>query len=254
MTQCKLCGDERDLQESHIIPRFLYKYMLKVTDGNITQFDGRINLWQNSNRQLKKKLLCFDCEQLLSKNETQFSDVFKQVNAADDKSQFVYAELDSEALDKFVSLGYGKADIENMLKANPLQEKLSILEYFSISYIYRELLNNSYTIPSSEVEKIKRYLLKKDALPFMLNIRVHDSKPSFNFFTTAIVMDTLDDWKHFVFYIPNMQFHIALRVKGTPDEMVKTLIIPSDFKKDEIGSINLLRKFQEGSRVANNLN
>lgn len=253
MPLCRLCQKERELKESHIIPRFLYKYMLSVTDNEITQFDGQKNLWQKSNRQLKKKLLCFSCEQLLGKNETLFSDVFRTINEAGNKIRFAYGELRSEDQDEIEISGFSKAEINHFFRSNPLYKKIHILEFFSISYIYRELLNNEHEIPKSEVEKIRGYLLGSTELPFMLHIRLHDSKPSFNIFTTAIIMDGLADWKHFIFYIPNMQFHIAMHVSGTPSRMAKTLIIPTDFKKDEIGSINLIKQFQEGSRVSKNL-
>ncbi len=57
MQTCKLCNENRELRESHIIPRFLYRYMIKVADNNLTQFSGALNLWQRSNRQLTKN--CF---------------------------------------------------------------------------------------------------------------------------------------------------------------------------------------------------
>lgn len=253
MTLCNLCQKAKELKESHIIPKFLYRYMLSVTENKITQFDGRINLWQKSNRQLTKKLLCSDCEQILGKNETLFSEVFREINRNSDKSKFAFGELGPEDLEALESRGYSKAEINDFLRSNPLYEKIQILEFFSISYIYRELLNNAYSIPEYEVEKIRGYLLGVTELSFMLHVRVHDSKPDFNIFTTVIVMDGLDDWKHFIFYIPNMQFHIAMHVSGTPSKMAKTLIIPTDFKEDEIGSINLIRKFQKGSRVSKNL-
>lgn len=243
----------KKLKESHIIPRFLYRYMLSVTDNQITQFDGRINLWQKSNRQLKKKLLCSDCEQLLGRNETLFSDVFREINGDGDKGRLAFGELGSDDLEALERRGFSKAEINEFLRSNPLHEKIQIIEFFSISYIYRELLNNAYSISESEVKKIKGYLLGVTELPFMLHVRVHNSKPNFNMFTTAIVMDGLADWKHFIFYIPNMQFHIAMHVSGTPSKMAKTLIIPTDFKEDEIGSIKLIRKFQAGSRVSKNL-
>ncbi|PKH08178.1 hypothetical protein [Moritella sp. Urea-trap-13] len=253
MTSCKLCGDSDDLKKSHIIPRFLYRYMLNVTDGNLTQFNTTLNLWQKSNRQLKKKLFCSDCEQLLSDNELEFSNIFKQINASTDKTIFSYLELDSEALSKLEVQGYTEDEINTCLESNPIYEKISVLEYFSISYIYRELLNNSYDVPESEIILLQNFLLNKGDCSFMLHIRLHNSKPSFNMFSTAIVLDVLDDWKHYVFYLPNMQFHVALRVQGTPEHMDKTIIFPSDFFEDEIGSVELIRMAQKGSKKAANL-
>lgn len=253
MNRCKLCDEERELQKSHIVPRFIYKYMMGITDNNLTQFDGQKNLWQKSNRQLKKKLFCSECEQLLGKNETIFSSIFKEINRSSNKEGLLYAELDSQAIKELELKGFTKQEISTFFESNPLYSQLSNLEYFAISYIYRELLNNSYKIPEKEITKLKHFLLKKNDLAFMLHIRLHNSTRSFNMFSTAIVLDGLEDWKHYVFYLPNMQFHVALHVGGTPEHMAKTFILPSDLFNDELSSIELIRKFQKGSRVANNL-
>ena len=246
MHRCKLCDEERELQKSHVIPRFIYKYMLGITNNSLTQFDGQKNLWQKSNRQLKKELFCAECEQLLGKNETTFSLIFKEINSNSNREGLVCGELGSQAIKDIELKGITKQQISTFLENNPLYSQLSNLKYFAISYIYREILNNSYKIPEKEITKLKRFLLKQDDLAFMLHIRLHDSTPSFNLFSTAIVLDGLEDWKHYVFYLPNMQFHVALRVGGTPEHMAKTLIIPSNFFNDELSSIELLRKFQKG--------
>ncbi len=108
MQTCKLCNENRELRESHIIPRFLYRYMIKVTDNNLTQFSGALNLWQRSNRQLTKKLLCSDCEQRLGSNETEFSDVFRAINLEKDRSIFSYGELGDEVYKKLLEKDLSK--------------------------------------------------------------------------------------------------------------------------------------------------
>ncbi|MBF4308065.1 hypothetical protein, partial [Vibrio anguillarum] len=60
--------------------------------------------------------------------------------------------------------------------------------------------------------------------------------------------------KYYTFYVPNMQFHVALRVGGTPEDMSKTIVMPSNFFDDDLGSIEMIRNTQSGSRKSANLN
>ncbi|EIC5076822.1 hypothetical protein K9512_004302 [Vibrio parahaemolyticus] len=251
--KCKLCERSEKLQKSHIIPRFLYKFMLKITDNNITQFDSTLNLWQRTNRQLKNELFCFDCEQLLSSNELEFSKIFKDINSSSNKAEYTYIDVEEGLLRDMDSLGFHRNEVIDLINSSPISKNIRILEYFSISYIYRELINNSYNIPSNEIKLLQDYLLGKVNCPIMLHIRLNTSEPSFNMFSTAIVLDCLDDWKHYIFYLPNMQFHIAIRVNGTPENMSKTIVIPANFYEDEIGSIQIIKNVQKDSRKASNL-
>lgn len=69
---CALCCFEKELQDSHLVPDFVYRRLQKTVNGHdhpITIKDG--NAFQSS-RQLKYHLLCFDCEQIFSKYETYF--------------------------------------------------------------------------------------------------------------------------------------------------------------------------------------
>lgn len=253
MPQCNLCEKESGLQSSHIIPRFIYKYMLGITNNSLSQFDGHKNLWQQSNRQLKKKLFCSDCEQLLGRNEKLFSTIFKDINTSSCKNQFAYAQFDLKTIKQLELNGYRKEEINSVLKGNPLHGKVPTLKYFAISYVYRELLNNSYKIAENEISLLKGFLLSESEFEFLLHIRLHDAEPSFNMFSTVIVLDGLEDWKHFVFYLPNMQFHVAFCVNGTPPDLAKTLILPTNFFDDDLSSIKLIKSIQLNSRIAGNL-
>lgn len=59
---CKLCLQEKDLQESHFMPRALYssgKKRMEFATRSGSGFDPV---------ELKAHLLCFDCEQRLGQN------------------------------------------------------------------------------------------------------------------------------------------------------------------------------------------
>ncbi|GAB6524451.1 hypothetical protein [Bacillus cereus] len=68
---CALCKKESTLEEIHIVPKFIFRYL------NAHSFTGRIRTAAEPNRPLqdgrKSHLLCSDCEDLFNKDETIFS-------------------------------------------------------------------------------------------------------------------------------------------------------------------------------------
>jgi len=78
---CKLCKEDKELQESHIIPKFIYKSLRD--DKNRIQ---RLSLIDNEEKNykklkplqdgLKEHLLCFKCEQLLN---NRYEKYFKKI-------------------------------------------------------------------------------------------------------------------------------------------------------------------------------
>jgi hypothetical protein len=69
MERCKLCNKEKKLMESHIIPKFVYRWMKQTGTGRLRQ-----GLLVNKPIQDGKKevLLCQDCEQEFCKREDWF--------------------------------------------------------------------------------------------------------------------------------------------------------------------------------------
>ncbi|EEK53190.1 hypothetical protein [Bacillus cereus] len=68
---CALCEKEAVLEDSHIIPKFVYKSLTKDSHTGILRTLEEPNLPQQDG--LKMKLLCGECEDLFSTNETHFS-------------------------------------------------------------------------------------------------------------------------------------------------------------------------------------
>jgi hypothetical protein len=68
---CKLCGEEGELKDSHIIPKFVFKWM-KKTGGNFFRIVLNPNLRPQDG--FKQKLLCIKCEQRFSHCEKWFSE------------------------------------------------------------------------------------------------------------------------------------------------------------------------------------
>lgn len=68
---CRLCGLRADLRESHIIPKFAFRW-LKATGGHYFRFTGDPNRRRQDG--VKEYLLCDDCEQAFGVSETWFAD------------------------------------------------------------------------------------------------------------------------------------------------------------------------------------
>ncbi|HCE3205358.1 TPA: hypothetical protein NJ811_004485 [Vibrio parahaemolyticus] len=170
-----------------------------------------------------------------------------------DRSIFSYGELGDEVYKKLLEKGFVKEEVDEVLNSSPIYNNLDVIRFFAISYIFRELVNNSYDVPKNEIDKMKLFLKGKYDLKFMLIVRIHNAEPEFNLFSTVMVMDGLPDWKHYVFYIPNIQFHVAINTEQAINEVYKTIIIPSNFFEDEIGTLKQLKKHQSGARIANNI-
>ena len=69
--ECALCKKNTKLEKSHIIPKFIYKWLKK------TSATGHLRFGQNPNRRVqdgfKEYLLCGDCEDLFNEWETEFA-------------------------------------------------------------------------------------------------------------------------------------------------------------------------------------
>jgi hypothetical protein len=68
---CRLCGEAKELKESHILPGFVHRWMKE------TSATGYLRFGQQPNRRVqdgvKLHLLCGDCEQRFNDWETEFA-------------------------------------------------------------------------------------------------------------------------------------------------------------------------------------
>lgn len=89
MVKCQLCYKEAELQNSHIYPKFIGKWM-KSNGG------GRFRYGENMDKPEqdlpKQKMLCIECEMLFSKWEKQFSEEMFKPLMNDDIHNFEYRD------------------------------------------------------------------------------------------------------------------------------------------------------------------
>jgi hypothetical protein len=136
VSNCKLCKKEAELANSHVIPKFLYRYMRKHQDktnsiNGLPCTNNKGDKLDVSQRQWKKKLFCHECEKLLSKNETKMAKIFHDINSKErgkilGMSDFVKKEFLKEKgsaiydheIDKIIAETYITEDVKNTFSSH----------------------------------------------------------------------------------------------------------------------------------------
>jgi hypothetical protein len=120
MEICALCGEEKKLCKSHIIPKFVFDWIKK------TSATGYLRQISNINKRIqdctKEELLCIDCETKFSRYERYFADKIFYPYLIKDQKSFDY----DETLQKFlisVSWRLLKKDLEGFKKFQPEMAK-----------------------------------------------------------------------------------------------------------------------------------
>jgi hypothetical protein len=70
--KCALCSEEKELKLSHIVPKFVFRYLSKTSDTG--KFRDPNNIKKRIQDGPKYKLLCSECEQMLSESEKYFAE------------------------------------------------------------------------------------------------------------------------------------------------------------------------------------
>lgn len=86
-TECALCGNESELRDSHIIPRFVFKHLKKsAASPFLRKYENPDERVQDYN----EKLLCPDCEQHLNKFESPVAGYIYHPYQRGDSTSFSY--------------------------------------------------------------------------------------------------------------------------------------------------------------------
>jgi hypothetical protein len=88
-SECELCGNKAELKDSHVIPRFVLKYIKKT---GATPFMTKVDDPENRFQDHTEKLLCGDCEQKLNQFESPFAGQIFYPYVRGQKDSFEYNE------------------------------------------------------------------------------------------------------------------------------------------------------------------
>lgn len=72
---CRLCKEDHDLRNSHIIPEFFYKPIYVSKHHLLARKSGKLVRGKPLQKGIREKLLCGGCEQQLGRNEKYMSEV-----------------------------------------------------------------------------------------------------------------------------------------------------------------------------------
>lgn len=88
MPACALCLAERELRESHIIPKFVFKYLKRTSATGYLRFGTQPNRRVQDGR--KVPMLCEECEQRFSTLEKYFAETLFEPYTADRSAVLPY--------------------------------------------------------------------------------------------------------------------------------------------------------------------
>lgn len=132
---CKLCQKEKDLKNSHIIPEFIYSslYDEKHRFHEISDDENKKN--KMPQKGIRERLLCFECEQHLSKYERYASLVLNGGYSLTVRNEgrlihlgnVQYSKFKLFALSILWRAGVSSLDVFNQVKLGPHEEKLRLM-------------------------------------------------------------------------------------------------------------------------------
>ncbi|GHY44828.1 hypothetical protein FXE31_14105 [Vibrio cholerae] len=242
--KCALCKkDVSDLQESHIIPKLLYRYMRRYQDelnninGLISNVPGSSKL-DITQRQWKKLLFCRKCEGILSINETKFARILHDINKKtpqERSAEFFNTNIASMTIPP----GVDALSVAKLYRGMYFDfESAEVLKYFSASYVLRQLYLIEHNLGAKEIDMLEKYVLNHGPGNFTLIVYLNKGN-TFKSVCSSMAIDSLKDFKHYNFYLPEMWFHLIFDVRKVLDKS-HVLIMSKDFEKEY--SISLLLK------------
>lgn len=89
MAICALCGKDTELRDSHIVPKFIIRYLKNTSPGKIRNLAVPNRAVEDGE---KHKLLCSDCEERFSACEKYFADTVFYPYKNDHADTFLYDE------------------------------------------------------------------------------------------------------------------------------------------------------------------
>lgn len=208
---CKLCGQKSILQQSHLIPKSLYKIITQSFEPH-----DAAPLWVSnnnkasyySNKQITKKLLCKKCEDQFNKNGEKYILHQCMKNA----TTFELRKILDSSTPSFQLYG------SSYFHPNDLQSlNTNKYLYFIASIAWRvsvidwqnadiSLLYNS--IPTEFMESLKKFLLGESAFPRNIYITICVDDDINPIPIMSLPSGDIKQDMHMSFFIPGIKFNI----------------------------------------------
>jgi len=238
--KCPLCkNDVATLEESHILPRQLYKF-LHQKKMNMIQHDKKTNKLIISDKQWKEYLLCGECEDLFQIKERDFNLFLRKIDRLD------CSEINKLAC-RYNNCPHGGFKVN--LSGGLLKKiDLDIVKYFVLSIVIRQHYLSSLDFSNDLIFRIENYLKNPSHdFPIDMTIYFHSGKHEFPAFSAPIISDKIDN-KHISFLCINMFVHITFKDKLK--QIYETIsCLPEDFYKPHSQNLPFKKMIQEARKL-----
>ncbi|MFZ6745962.1 hypothetical protein ACO0LC_22280 [Undibacterium sp. JH2W] len=158
---CALCLKDAVLKDSHLTPQWIYRRIRDAGNGK----DDPVRVANGSacmtSQQVKKTLLCEECEDRFGKRE----DYVARLTATGTAQLLQYVTIVDESMTGAVELNRDEIDTEK-------------LSYFAISIIWRSCFIAGGCSLGKYQEQFRKYLIGKDEFPHFAALTMTIIKPS----------------------------------------------------------------------------
>jgi hypothetical protein len=158
---CKLCLEEKDLQDSHMIPRALYKLARQAGFDPVVMTRA---LATHTSRQIHDFVLCWDCEQRFSqKGEDYVMTLVPRDNSFPLLNRLAFVRVPTMVSDRVARYATTATEIDTRKMA-----------YFALSVFWRAAIHpwatlgvqsTSFELPAEEKEPIRKFLRGEAGFP-----------------------------------------------------------------------------------------
>ena len=254
---CKLCREEKDLQDSYLIPAGIVKQLRESSLDNPHPIVVTGKVVVQTPRPIKDYVLCHDCEDLFSRR----GETWVIGHMARENRFLIFDALKKSkpiAVDNEIAV-YAGSQIPEI--------DVDKLVYFALSVFWRSAVHRwqgfSVPIPRIELgpykEPIREFLLGKGSFPanMVVLVAVWPTRDAYQgTYTPRRGRETR--FHTFTFYIPGIEFSLCVG-KGLPKEAKKMCACPSPhrfiFSANATirNTVNSLHRLLETSRHAKGL-
>ena len=244
---CALCGEEHDLQDSHLLPKHFYRYMEKMKKGGTKlQLKNNKGFLLNLTRQITQYLLGVNSEQRFSKlGEAYFSTlIFPKPAEAPAIYQHLKGLKDSNL--------YG-SDVPGL--------DAKQLYYFALSIVWRAAQPGwpSYTsisLPEVDLADIKKFLLSDGASEYPPGycVELSISPVPSKVWTASFPQPTSEG--NIFFNFTAVEFHVvknpyAFDIYSHPRQGGVPIIYKKQIKRSQNFAAGLINSYEKSKAVKN---
>ncbi|MDA0697470.1 MAG: hypothetical protein O2793_13815 [Proteobacteria bacterium] len=215
---------------------------------------------QLSQRQVKKHLLCFDCEQKLGEVETRVANYFHQINKIQpiDRSWLSCIFPQEPIVCELIKENSKLINNEQLKLLNYFdQKKIEDLKYYYLSIILRQYYyEDKENLPEIVINSLENYILNKGQFFAEITLLINNNIKNFDVAMFPYSINH-NSYYHTHIFFPNIFIHAHFKSDDTlkGDKFISTI---DDFFDDKNclptikASLDIIRRNFNDAKIANN--